>query len=256
MGEERFRGAVGHRPPRGPAPPARAHPAGFEQHVERALRGRNAADFLHFGAGDRLVVGDDRQHLEGSPGQLALVGNLALQQPGEVFGGSERPLAGHPNEDDPAPLIVGLQTGQNGLHIGTSRHTAGDGCDVEWTGGGKQQRFDYPFGFEVLDDGGLLSALGFERRQRLNGNAVLTPALSARTSLAVLWSIAAHERQSRRSHRQPRQDWQRPRQSDHGGGCESVRTVRLAIVQSALRGSFPTSRRTNWRSAFASRPWA
>src|SRR5262249_20214322 len=51
------------RPPRCLPAPARPDPAGLEQHVERALRGRDAADLLDLRPRDRLVVSDDRESL-------------------------------------------------------------------------------------------------------------------------------------------------------------------------------------------------
>ena len=71
MREERLGGAVGDRPARRLAAAARADPAGLQQHVERALRDRHAADFLDLGARHRLVIGDDRQRLDRGARQLA-----------------------------------------------------------------------------------------------------------------------------------------------------------------------------------------
>src|SRR6476620_8749506 len=61
MAEELLCGAVGHGTSwRAPAAPE-LDPAGFEQHVEGSLGCAYAPDFLHLGAGDRLVIGDDGQ---------------------------------------------------------------------------------------------------------------------------------------------------------------------------------------------------
>src|SRR5450756_2429603 len=43
---------------------ARTDPAGFQQHVKRPLGGNHAADFLDLRAGNGLMIGDDRQHLD------------------------------------------------------------------------------------------------------------------------------------------------------------------------------------------------
>ncbi len=102
LDQEFGRRAVGDRPARRLAPPAHAHPARLHQHVERALRDRDAADLLDVGARHRLMIGDDRERLERGARQLALFFPLARQQPGEIFGGPKRPAPGDPHEIDAA----------------------------------------------------------------------------------------------------------------------------------------------------------
>src|SRR5260370_25781395 len=55
------------RAARAVASAARPHPARFHQPVEGAARQRDAPDRLDLGARRRLVIGDDRQRLDGGP---------------------------------------------------------------------------------------------------------------------------------------------------------------------------------------------
>ena len=70
------RRAVGQRPARRLAAAARPDPAGLQQHVERALGGRDAADVLDLGARHRLVIGDDRERLDRRARQLLRLDRL------------------------------------------------------------------------------------------------------------------------------------------------------------------------------------
>src|ERR1700748_1924196 len=98
MIEKRLSGAVGHRPARGAAAAAHPDPARLHQKIERALARRDATDFLDFGAGGWLVVGDDRQGLERSAAQRLVVGLLAAQEVAEVVGSAERPFVATTDE--------------------------------------------------------------------------------------------------------------------------------------------------------------
>ena len=80
MIEKVVRRAVGDRTTRRAAASAHAHPAGFKQYVERALGGGDTADFLDLGAGDRLVVSDDRHHFEAGTRELADLGLFLTDQ--------------------------------------------------------------------------------------------------------------------------------------------------------------------------------
>ena len=83
MDQELARRAVSDRPAGRLASAAHAHPARLHQHVERALRHRDAANFLDVGAGDRLMVGDDGERLDRGARELALLLAFARQQPGQ-----------------------------------------------------------------------------------------------------------------------------------------------------------------------------
>src|SRR5579864_4231234 len=68
---QKFRGCpISERPSRGLAAAARADPAGFKQHVERPLGGRNAANLLDLGAGHGLMIGDDGKRLDRGTGKF------------------------------------------------------------------------------------------------------------------------------------------------------------------------------------------
>ncbi len=80
MLQEGRRRAVGHRPAGHAPSSAQADPAGFEKRVERALRGRDAADLLDLRPGHGLVIGDDRKGLHGGTGQLTLLHHVAGEE--------------------------------------------------------------------------------------------------------------------------------------------------------------------------------
>src|SRR5216683_3386868 len=82
------------RAARAVASAARPHPACLHQPVEGAARQRDAPDCLDLGARRRLVIGNDRQRLDGGPRQPARHDPFALQERGEVWRGTEGPAAG------------------------------------------------------------------------------------------------------------------------------------------------------------------
>ena len=111
------RRAVGDRPARHLAAAARLDPAGFHQHVEGALRHHHAADFLDLGAGHRLVVGDHGERLDRGARQLLRNDGFLGEQPRQIAGGAEGPLAGDADEVDAARGIFGLQRAEARLEI-------------------------------------------------------------------------------------------------------------------------------------------
>src|SRR3546814_13902771 len=64
-------GGVDEWPPRHLAPARRPDPARLHQHVERSPGDLHAPDRLDLGATDRLLIGDDRQRLDGGAGEPA-----------------------------------------------------------------------------------------------------------------------------------------------------------------------------------------
>src|ERR1700676_5041182 len=100
MRQERLRRAVSDRSAGRAAATAYAHPFGFEEQVQRAFAGGDAADRLDVGPRHRLVIGDDRQRLEGGARELLLLDGIAAEQKGEIGGGAEAPLAGDLDEID------------------------------------------------------------------------------------------------------------------------------------------------------------
>ena len=144
MAEKGLAGAVGDRA--AGRPPAAPHPdpARLEQRVERSRRALNAANFLDFGAGDGLVIGDDRKGLERGFRESPLLDGVLLEQVGQVFRRTELPLAGDPREIDAA---AGVRAGEiceqradvvAGIEM-TAKHAL-----VQRLGRREQQCFEHP----------------------------------------------------------------------------------------------------------------
>src|SRR3546814_4373357 len=91
MGEEAGRRRIDERPSGRLAPPRRPHPARLHQHVQRALRDLDAPYRLDLGAADRLVIGDDRQRLDGGAAEPARLITFAAEDVGEIRRGLEMP---------------------------------------------------------------------------------------------------------------------------------------------------------------------
>ena len=142
MRQEGFAGAIGDRAARRLAPPARAHPAGLEQHVERAGGGRHAADFLDLGARHRLVIGDDGQRLDRRARELARLHGVLGQQPGEVAGGAEGPFPPDAHQVDAARRVFCLQRLERIAQVHAFGKPGAKRRFVERLAGGKQQRLE------------------------------------------------------------------------------------------------------------------
>src|SRR5437879_100740 len=98
MPEEAFRGPKGDRTAWRLPATAWANPSGFKEDVERPLRGRDAADVLDLRARHGLMIGDDRERLDGRPRQFLGLDRIAGEQPGQIVGGAKRPLSRDPHE--------------------------------------------------------------------------------------------------------------------------------------------------------------
>src|SRR5262245_52666427 len=88
------------------APPPRTHPAGFHQPVYRAFAESDPADPLDFPAGDRLMVSNHREGLDGGPGQFTGDRSLDAQLGREIGSGAKRPTTGQTDEIDAAPGVA------------------------------------------------------------------------------------------------------------------------------------------------------
>ncbi len=93
MIEEGLRRAPGYRATRHPSTPARLDPARLEQNVERSPAERHAPDFLDFGPGHRLLVGDDRQCFQRGARELARQILFGPQEPRKIGCRPKRPAA-------------------------------------------------------------------------------------------------------------------------------------------------------------------
>ncbi len=103
MGQEFAGRAIDDRPTRHIAAARRPDPARLHQHVERPLGGLHTADRFDFGAADRLVVGNDRQHLEPRTAQLARLIACPAQQVREIGRRLEMPAPAALDQLDALP---------------------------------------------------------------------------------------------------------------------------------------------------------
>ena len=145
MLQETVGGAVGHRPAGRAAPAAHAHQALFEQDVERAAAGLNAAHRLDVGAGHGLVIGDDGQGLLRGARQPARVLALQGHQEGEIGGGLEPPASGDLRQLHPTSRIAAPEGGEARGDVGVRRQPRGEIGRPERLGGGEQQGLDHAF---------------------------------------------------------------------------------------------------------------
>ncbi len=104
----------------------------------------NAANFFDLGARHGLMIGNDRQRLEGGLRKLALLLLLTLEEIGQVVGGPELPSAGDAHERHAAILVFGLQRQEQRNDIVVFIEAAGERLGVERLGGCKQHRFEPP----------------------------------------------------------------------------------------------------------------
>ena len=85
-------------------PPAtpRLDPAKLQQDIDGAARQTDTAYFLDFGTGDRLMIGDDRQHLERGARQRAFLLLCRVQTRGDVGTGAKGESVADAAQLDPA----------------------------------------------------------------------------------------------------------------------------------------------------------
>ena len=143
MIEEGLGRAIGDRPAGRAAAAAHADPAGLHQQVQRALAGCDAAHLLDFGAGRRLVIGDDGEGFERGARQRPALGLFAPQQEAKVLGGAEGPLVAAPHEIDAA---AGIALGQQRRAARRRRRprpdTAAMSVGSQRLGRGEEQRLE------------------------------------------------------------------------------------------------------------------
>ena len=158
MFEKGHGGDPGGRPSRRPAPSARLDPARFQQDVQGAPAGGDASNFLDFGAGDRLMIGDDRERLDGGARQLAGDIHIAPQHIRQIPGRAHGPAVGDSHQIDPAPGVGRLELGEQRLDVGILRQKLGQAARVKRRAGGEQQGLENTQALRVLAHG-VLSAL-------------------------------------------------------------------------------------------------
>ena len=125
MIEEGIGGDPGDRPARCLAPALGPDPARLQQRIQRAAGERHAADFLHLGPGDRLLIGDDGQRLDGRARELAGDFGLDLQLVAEVGRGAEGPAILDLDQMNAAIGIEPAQFLQQAGQIGAFRQAVG-----------------------------------------------------------------------------------------------------------------------------------
>src|SRR5579859_3715613 len=140
--QERLGGPKRQRPARRLPPSARPDPAGLEQDIERALGGDDTPDLLYLGARHRLVIGDDRQHLDRRAREAPCLRAFARHQPGEIAGGAERPFVADAYQIDATRCIFRLQLRERRLHIDPIGHALGKGGRIQRFARRKQQGFE------------------------------------------------------------------------------------------------------------------
>ena len=106
------------RPAGAGAPALGANPAGLHQCIDRSLAESDTPDLFDFGAGHRLVVGNDRKSFDRSARQLAGDRPLDPQAGGEIGRGAKRPPAGQPDKVHAAPGIGLGELAQQSRDIG------------------------------------------------------------------------------------------------------------------------------------------
>ncbi len=144
MLQKRIARAVGDGPSRHRAPSAHAHPTHIEQHIERALADRHAAQLLNLRPGHRLVVSDDRQGLDRRARQLARFGLFLLQKEAHIGRGPETPPPGNLHQIDAALGIERLQLRNDRVEIGIFGQPVRQFVRAHRIGRGEQDRFDHP----------------------------------------------------------------------------------------------------------------
>src|SRR3546814_21169080 len=100
-------GGVDEWPPRHLAPARRPDPARLHQHVERSPGDLHAPDRLDLGATDRLMIGDDRQRLDGGAGEPARLVPLAPEDMGHVRRRPDTPALATSDASPPPPPPTG-----------------------------------------------------------------------------------------------------------------------------------------------------
>src|SRR5690606_31017751 len=121
MVEKVGRRAKRYRPAGRTAPATKPDPAGLHQHIDRAPRRADAANILDLRPRHRLVIGDNRQHLQSGTGKLADLVVILADHEGEVRRGAEGPAVAAANQVDTAKGIDIGETPHYRRHIGSLR---------------------------------------------------------------------------------------------------------------------------------------
>ena len=140
MRQEPRRRGILQRPARRLTAAGGAHPARFHQHVDGAAAHRHAANFLDFGTGDGLVIGDDRQGFDGGARQFAHRLARRAQVMRQIGGGLELPAATAFHQVDAARRVAFGQFAQQRGQIAAFADMRRDIAERHRRGGGKDNR--------------------------------------------------------------------------------------------------------------------
>ena len=143
MIEKRLGHHEGHGTARRHLAAAEPDPFQLEQLVHGPAADGHAADLLDLGAGDRLVIGDDRQRLDRRAAELARLGDLPAHEKAEIGRGAHRPAIADLRERDPAPRISLPQERQRLRRIAARRHPRRHLARLQRLAGGKEHRLDH-----------------------------------------------------------------------------------------------------------------
>ena len=95
---------------------------------------RRLLHFLDLGAGNRLMVGDDRQSLNRRPRQLTLFLHFLMHQKPEIGSGAQRPSLPDPHKGYAAPLIAPPKVSNRLRRIAAMRHALCQLCQFHRLG--------------------------------------------------------------------------------------------------------------------------
>ena len=100
-------------------------------------------NLLDLGAGDRLVVGDDRQRLDRRARELAGLDHLAAQEEAEVGGGAEGPGVADPDKLDAAAVVAAAQARERLGDVAALRQPLGDLAAGQGLAAGEEHGLDH-----------------------------------------------------------------------------------------------------------------
>ncbi|MNI31910.1 hypothetical protein D3C73_858060 [compost metagenome] len=128
---------------------AKTNPAGLHQHVQRTFGGLNATDILDLRAGDRLMIGYDRQHFERCTRQLSDLVIILADNEGKIGSRAEGPAICHADKIDAPAGIVFCKSAQKRRDIRSARQSIDQKSLRNRLGRSKDQCLGDALGFEV-----------------------------------------------------------------------------------------------------------
>ena len=121
MIQKLLRDNKGHRTARRHLTAAKADPLHFEQLIHRAARHGHAAYLFNLGAGDGLVIGDDRKRFDRSAAEFAGLDRFPMHQKAKVRRGAKSIGVADFHHLHAAPLIAVAQKGHRLAHVRAAR---------------------------------------------------------------------------------------------------------------------------------------